>query len=104
MWLIQKILQLRKGFSDFSKLNYEPVLARGVKAENIVAFSRSGKIVTIVPRFLLELNNDWQNTSLELPPGNWRNEFTGENFTGEIRAKNLFRKFPVALLAKKEDG
>ncbi|HSY74669.1 MAG TPA: malto-oligosyltrehalose synthase, partial [Dongiaceae bacterium] len=103
LWLIQKTLKLRAGFADFSKFNYEPVLARGAKAENVVAFSRGKKIITVVPRFLLKLNNDWQDTSLELPPGNWRDEFGGENFTGEIRAENLFQKFPVALLARKEN-
>jgi (1->4)-alpha-D-glucan 1-alpha-D-glucosylmutase len=103
LWLIRKTLKLREKFSDFSKFNYEAILARGAKAENVVAFSRGGKIITIVPRFLLKLGNDWQDTSLELPPGNWRNEFTTENFGGKIRVENLFRKFPVALLVKKEN-
>jgi (1->4)-alpha-D-glucan 1-alpha-D-glucosylmutase len=101
-WLIQKTLKLREQFSDFDKFNYEPVLARGEKAENVFAFSRGGKVLVIVPRFFLKLNQDWQNTSIELPPGKWRNEFTGENFSGEVRVENLFQKFPVALLAKKE--
>jgi (1->4)-alpha-D-glucan 1-alpha-D-glucosylmutase len=102
LWLIRKTLKLREQFSDFAKLSYEPVLARGEKAENVFAFLRGGKVITIVPRFLLKLNHDWQNTSLELPDGNWRNAFTGQNFSGEIRVENLFQKVPVALLAKKE--
>ena len=103
LWLIQKTLKLREQFSGFSRFNYKPIFAGGAKAENVVAFSRGGKVITIVPRFLLKLDNDWQNTTLELPAGNWRNEFTGENFDGKIRMKNLFRKFPVALLVKKEN-
>jgi (1->4)-alpha-D-glucan 1-alpha-D-glucosylmutase len=103
LWLIQKTLRLREHFPGFSNFNYEPVFARGAKAESIAAFSRGGKVITIVPRFLLKLNNDWQDTSVELPGGNWRDEFTQENFSGEIRMENLFHQFPVALLARKED-
>jgi (1->4)-alpha-D-glucan 1-alpha-D-glucosylmutase len=104
LWLIQKTLKLRERFSDFSNFNYEPIFAAGVNAENIVAFSRGEKVITLVPRFLLKLNNNWQDTSLGLPAGNWRNEFTGENFNGEARAGNLFQKFPVALFVRKENG
>jgi (1->4)-alpha-D-glucan 1-alpha-D-glucosylmutase len=103
LWLIQKTLKLRERFSDFSNFNYDPVFAPGANVENIVAFSRGGKVITLVPRFLLKSNNDWQSTSLKLPAGNWRNEFTGENFSGEARAENLFQKFPVALLVRKEN-
>jgi (1->4)-alpha-D-glucan 1-alpha-D-glucosylmutase len=104
LWLIQKTLKQREHFSDFSNFNYEPIFANGTKAENIISFSRGGKVITLVPRFLLKLQNDWQGTLLELPAGSWRNEFTGESFTGEVRVENLFRKFPVALLARKENG
>jgi (1->4)-alpha-D-glucan 1-alpha-D-glucosylmutase len=68
-----------------------------------VAFSRGTETITIIPRFLLKLNNDWQDTVLELPAGSWRNEFTGEISSGEIRMSNLFQKFPVALLVRKEN-
>jgi (1->4)-alpha-D-glucan 1-alpha-D-glucosylmutase len=97
-------LKLREHFPDFSNFDYEPFFARGAKTENVVAFSRGGKVITIVPRFLLKLGNDWQDTALELPDGNWRNEFTGEYFSGEVRMENMFRKFPVLLLARKEYG
>ncbi len=98
-----KNLTLRAQHPDFSKLNYEPLFADGAKAEHAVAFSRGGKFVVIVPRFLLKLKNEWNETSLELPAGNWRNEFTGEQFDGRLRVENLFREFPVALLARKEN-
>lgn len=102
LWLIQKTLKLRERLSDFSSLDYQPVFASGAHAENLLAFSRGGQIVTVVPRFSLKIKNDWQDTSLELPTGNWRNEFTGENFSGTVRAKNLFQQFPVAMLVKGE--
>lgn len=102
MWIIQKTLPLRAPEPDFSSLDYEPLSADGAKAEHVVAFSRGKKFVVIVPRFLLKLKNDWQGTTLKLPAGNWRNEFTGEDFTGEIRLEDLFQVFPVALLVRKE--
>jgi (1->4)-alpha-D-glucan 1-alpha-D-glucosylmutase len=101
MFLIQKTLKLRGRFSDFSGLDYKPIFARGANAENVIAFSRD-EIITIVPRFVLKLKNDWAQTKLKLPGGNWRNEFTDENFAGEISADKLFQKFPVALLVKGE--
>ena len=103
MWLIQKTLAVRAREPNFYSLDYEPLFADGAKAEHVVAFSRGGKIAVIVPRFLLKLKDDWQDTALKLPAGNWRNEFTGEDFSGEIRLENLFQVFPVALLVRKEN-
>ncbi len=102
MFLIQKTLKLRERFSGFSEFDYQPIFARGAKAENVFAFSRGGKIITAVPRFSLKIKGNWQETALLLPEGKWSNEFTGENFSGEVRAQNLFKKFPVALLVKGE--
>jgi (1->4)-alpha-D-glucan 1-alpha-D-glucosylmutase len=102
LWLIQKTLQRRAQLTGFSSFDYEPLLAYGTQAEHVVAFARGEKAITIVPRFLLKLKNEWQNTKLKLPAGNWRNEFTGENFAGEITMTKLFEQFPVALLVKGE--
>jgi (1->4)-alpha-D-glucan 1-alpha-D-glucosylmutase len=103
LWLIQKTLKRRAQIADYSNLNYEPMFAHGAKAGHVLAFSRGGRVVTIVPRFPLKLDNDWSDTGLDLPAGGWRNEFTGEIFKGEIRLGNLFQKFPVALLGKEHD-
>ncbi len=103
LWIISKTLQLRSSHPDFFQYNYEPFYARGERSEHIVAFQRSGKILTIVPRFLLKLNNNWHETTLPLPPGTWFNEFTRESFTGDVPVKHLFQNFPVALLVRKEE-
>lgn len=102
LWLIRKALKRRARIDNFPDLDYEPIAAQGAKSTHVVAFSRGGRIVTIVPRLPLKLNNDWQDTALQLP-GHWRNEFTGESYADEIRMENLFQKFPVALLVRKED-
>ena len=103
LWLTHKTLKLRERLPEFSKFDYESLFAEGPHAEKVIAFLRGSQVLTIVPRFSLELNNDWQNTTLKLPPSNWRNEFTGESCTGRIRIDSLFKKFPVALLTQKEN-
>jgi (1->4)-alpha-D-glucan 1-alpha-D-glucosylmutase len=102
LFVIQKTLKLRERHGDFADLDYQPIFARGARAENLAAFARGGSMITLFPRFTLKIKNDWQETSLTLPEGNWRNEFTGENFSGELRAENIFQRFPVALLVKGE--
>jgi (1->4)-alpha-D-glucan 1-alpha-D-glucosylmutase len=103
MWMIRKTLALRARCRDFSGLDYQPLPTHGAKAEHVVAFSRGGKFITVVPRLLLKLKDDWGETSLELPAGGWRNEFTGEQLHRKIGVANLLRKFPVALLVQKEN-
>jgi (1->4)-alpha-D-glucan 1-alpha-D-glucosylmutase len=99
LWLIQKSLAVRARHENWFRENYEPLFAHGDKSNHVVAYARGGAI-TIVPRFWLQLKEDWKNTTLKLPRGNWRNEFAEENFSGEIAAAGLFRKFPVTLLVK----
>jgi len=100
LWLIQKALQLRARKPKVFHGDYEPIFARGQKENHVVAFVRDGKTITVVPRFALEIKGDWTDTVLELPDGNWQNEFTKENFDGKIAADKLFAKFPVALLVR----
>jgi (1->4)-alpha-D-glucan 1-alpha-D-glucosylmutase len=100
LWLIQKTLNLRTRLPGFADLNYEPVQAEGPKSEHLTAFLRGGIIMTLVPRFHLKLNHDWQDTALRLPAGVWRHEFSGQTFEGLVRPAELFSQFPVALLVK----
>jgi (1->4)-alpha-D-glucan 1-alpha-D-glucosylmutase len=57
--------------------------------------------VAVAPRLPLRLGGDWQGTTLELPPGAWRDELTGEEVEGGPRPiAELLARFPVALLAR----
>jgi (1->4)-alpha-D-glucan 1-alpha-D-glucosylmutase len=103
LWLLQKTLKLRAGIADYANLNYAPVFARGIKADHVAAFLRGGKIMVLVPRLWLKLNHDWDDTVVELPGGGWYHGLTDEISSGEIRMQELFRKFPVALLIRKEN-
>ncbi|HEY1791081.1 MAG TPA: malto-oligosyltrehalose synthase [Verrucomicrobiae bacterium] len=96
LWLIQKTLAYRTRHETIFAGDYEPILASGENAGQIVAFVRGGKAVTIVPRF--NRNRSGGAPVLLLPRGMWRNVFTEEMFIGEVASGKLFRRFPVALL------
>ena len=105
LWLIHRVLHLRERHSEWfsASSRYEPIYAEGAKANHVVAFSRGKKIITIVPRLVLGLKNNWADTTLEIPAGEWRNELSNEHFCGGIlRAADLLREFPVALLKSEE--
>jgi len=106
LFVTQRTLKLRAKIPHAfgEKATYEPVKTRGEKADHLIAFQRSGRVITAIPRLVLKLDGDWKNTILALPPGNWKNQFTGETHSaGELPAATLFQKFPVALLTKEAE-
>ncbi|HTV40629.1 MAG TPA: malto-oligosyltrehalose synthase [Candidatus Sulfotelmatobacter sp.] len=98
LWLIRKTLAYRARHEATFAAEYEPIHAGGENADDIVAFLRGGKVMTVVPRF--NRSRAGGLPTLLLPRGMWRNEFTEEMFIGEIATAKLFRKFPVALLVQ----
>ncbi|HEY4590919.1 MAG TPA: malto-oligosyltrehalose synthase, partial [Thermoanaerobaculia bacterium] len=103
LWLIHQGLQLRRRSPEaFGPAGaYEPLRATGPRAEHVVAFLRGGAVAAVAPRLPLRLHGDWQGTALELPPGSWRDELTGEESEGGLRpVSDLLARFPVALLAR----
>jgi (1->4)-alpha-D-glucan 1-alpha-D-glucosylmutase len=99
LWLIHRALTAvpppaREG-------DYQPIDATGAHASRVLAFTRGGALLTVVPRCTRALRNDWGNTALPLPGGtSWRNVFSGEAHTGEEPIAKLFARFPVALLVR----
>jgi (1->4)-alpha-D-glucan 1-alpha-D-glucosylmutase len=107
LWVIRQALSLRRRQPELfgPRGDYQPLRARGARAEHVVAFARGTGAITVVPRLGLGLNGDWANTTLELPPGQWRNELTGDDTSGGmVRLADLFERFPVCLLARRGDG
>ncbi len=87
--------------------SYEPLAAAGVGAGNVVAFTRSGRVATVVPRLTLGLADGWGDTAVPLPAGRWRDELTGDSLTvrggakgGSVPVARLLARFPVALLVR----
>jgi len=76
LWMTHKALELRKRFAEiFLSGGYRPLWASGRK--------------------------EWEDTILELPEGLWRNQLTGEAFSGpEIPVRDVLAGLPVALLYK----
>jgi (1->4)-alpha-D-glucan 1-alpha-D-glucosylmutase len=103
LWLIRQALHLRRErpapFGPRSA--YRPLASRGTRAAHALAFLRGDEVAAVLPRLVLGLRGDWGNTTLELPPGTWRNVLTGESRPGgAARLAELLARFPVALLAR----
>jgi (1->4)-alpha-D-glucan 1-alpha-D-glucosylmutase len=83
--------------------SYRPLKVSGAEENRVISFMRGEGAVTVVPRLVLGLDGDWKDTSLELPAGVWSNVLTGEDFTGgQAPLGRLLKRFPVALLLRKE--
>ena len=63
---------------------------------------RGEEVISIAPRLFLRLAENWDETTIEFPPGRWRHEFDGQTFDGgdNCRLHEILRTFPVALLSK----
>ncbi|QFR01043.1 malto-oligosyltrehalose synthase [Streptomyces phaeolivaceus] len=82
---------------------YAPLSAHGPGAGHVLAFARSGEVVTAVTRLSLRLAEagGWGDTRLTLPEGRWVEVVGREReFTGEVRVAELFATLPVALLER----
>ncbi len=103
LWLTKRALDLRQrrpGVFGCDGL-YEPLCARGEKADHVVAFRRGGEVVTVVPRLVLRLDGNWGDTVIALDRGSWRNVLSDESFEGgELSLAALLRSFPMALLTR----
>jgi (1->4)-alpha-D-glucan 1-alpha-D-glucosylmutase len=105
LWTIHRTLAFRQAHPEiFDTGSYLPLPATGNKAQHVLAFTRAavnaGTTLTIVPCLVLGLAGDWEDTALEIPPGNWQNLLTGDVVSGGRRTlAELLRRFPVALFA-----
>jgi (1->4)-alpha-D-glucan 1-alpha-D-glucosylmutase len=131
LWVIRQALALRGRRPELfgPEGTYRPLAAQGAKADHIVAFVRGAAAVTVVPRLVLGLGDDWADTTLALPAARWRNALTSEVLhvqrhpddaevpageaslarpahqdDGWVRVAELLGRFPVALLAREDGG
>jgi (1->4)-alpha-D-glucan 1-alpha-D-glucosylmutase len=103
LWLIRQLLGHRGrhpgAYGPAS--GYEPLPAAGRKAGHAVAFTRTGGLVTVVPRLVAGLDGDWDGTSVTLPDGTWTDVLTGAEVSGgDAAVAELLDRFPVAVLAR----
>lgn len=105
LFLMHRTLRVRASYPALFTGGYRLVEVGGAKAGHALAFMRGESAVTVVPRLLLGLGGEWSDTSLELPSGLWCNVLTEEEFTGgAVPLGRLLKRFPVALLLKREGG
>jgi (1->4)-alpha-D-glucan 1-alpha-D-glucosylmutase len=101
LWLIERVLADRRLRPDaYAAAEYDPLPVRGAKARHVVAFTRHDTVV-LVPRLVIGVDDDWQDTMVELPDGGWHDVITGVHVTGggPVAVADLLAAFPVAVLA-----
>ncbi len=104
MFVTKEVLQLRRQKKDlFTHGEYIPLYGEGSNREVIAYLRRYKEEWALVVLPLGIVANTGKQFSLTLPPDaptQWRNIFTEETVTGPvIEVHELFRRFPVAVLA-----
>ncbi len=103
MWVIEHALRVRRERPRAFGIEgaYRAIAAQGAKSRHVIAFTRGNEVITIVPRLPLQLGGQWEGTSVEVPPGEWRNSLDGGSVNGgSVRLSELLSRFPVALLVR----
>jgi (1->4)-alpha-D-glucan 1-alpha-D-glucosylmutase len=106
LWTLHRALTLRRERPEWfgETASYTPLLAKGKRSDFAIAFLRGTSVIAVVPRWTTGLQNDWGDTTLDLPHGRWNNRLTGERIGGgEALLSNLLQEFPVALLTIEEE-
>jgi (1->4)-alpha-D-glucan 1-alpha-D-glucosylmutase len=104
--VVHRALALRREYPALFGVDaaYRALAVTGARAGHVLAFARGERAVTAVPRLCMHVTAaDWLDTRLEIGPGRWRNVLTGDAVGGgAVPVEALFRRFPVALLARTE--
>jgi (1->4)-alpha-D-glucan 1-alpha-D-glucosylmutase len=102
LWVVSRALRSRRRHPELFT-GYTPLLVDGPMREHLVAFDRGGAI-TLATRLPARLSaaGGWGDTTLTLPPGRFRDVFTGSSQTDELSVADALRQYPVALLLTEE--
>jgi (1->4)-alpha-D-glucan 1-alpha-D-glucosylmutase len=106
MRVVTAALRLRRDKPEvFVDGGYTALLADGPAAAHLVAFARGSDAITAVTRHSVRLaETGWDETSLTLPAGTWRDRLGGSaQFSGTISVADLLAELPVALLERIDD-
>ena len=98
LWLTSRVLRERREHPE-RFTGYTPLTVSGPAAEHAVAFDRGGA-VAVATRLPVGLRRagGWQDSVLELGPGHYLDQLTGERYDGQVRLAQLLRRYPVAFL------
>jgi (1->4)-alpha-D-glucan 1-alpha-D-glucosylmutase len=95
--VVSRTLRLRRKHPQWfgAASSYTPVTT---STPHAVAFSRGASVVTVVSRLVARAPG-WDDETLDLPPGQWRDVFTDATYDGgAIPLAELLGALPVALL------
>lgn len=103
LWVLLRALHLRRTYPDwFGKdSTYLPIEARGPKRDHLIAYQRGQNVIVIAARWNAKISGSLGATEIDLPTGSWIHLFTDETIQGgPLRAQDLMKRFPVALLMR----
>jgi (1->4)-alpha-D-glucan 1-alpha-D-glucosylmutase len=98
LWVVSRALRARRDHPELFA-GYAPLTVAGPRRKHLVAFDRGGAI-TLATRLPagLSASGGWGDTTLPLPPGHFRDVFTGSSYFGELLVADALNEYPVALL------
>jgi len=104
LWVVSRSLRTRRDQPDLFT-GYTPLPVDGPMHKHLVAFDRGGA-VTVATRLPVGLAaaGGWGEAVLALPPGQYRDAFTGTRHTGEVLVADVLGHYPVALLLVEESN
>lgn len=102
LWTIRQSLRTRNAHPEEfgAEGTYRALWPAGPKAGYVVAFQRGAGVMVAAPRLFMSIGG-WDDTTLEVPEGSWKNQFTGEVVEGGKRELSaLLKRFPILLLTR----
>ncbi|MEO7094424.1 MAG: hypothetical protein ABI175_14310 [Polyangiales bacterium] len=98
LFTIRRVLALRRRAPALFDGAYRPLRAHGPHAHRVFAFARGEGLVAVVPRLGADADG-WRATTLELPPGTWRDALSDHSHSGGAHDVTvLWTALPIALL------
>jgi (1->4)-alpha-D-glucan 1-alpha-D-glucosylmutase len=100
LWTIHRVLGLRRAQPALFGAPYRAISATGRHAAHVFAFARGQELITVVPRLGVRAEG-WQDTTLALAAGAWRDVLTDQEFAGgPLAVARLWHALPIALLLR----
>jgi len=98
LWVVSRALRARREHPELFS-GYTPMVVNGQRQEHLVAFDRGGAI-TLATRLPAGLSaaGGWDGTLLLLPPGQYRDVFTGSRYADQLLVADALKEYPAALL------
>jgi (1->4)-alpha-D-glucan 1-alpha-D-glucosylmutase len=98
LWVVSRALRARREHPELFT-DYTPMVLSGQRQEHLVAFDRGGAI-TLATRLPAGLSaaGGWGDTLLRLPPGQYRDVFTGSSYADQLLVADALEEYPTALL------